>query len=103
MTAPVLLWFRQDLRLSDQAALAAAAAEGPVIPVYVLDDDAPRQWAMGGASRWWLHRSLANLDKALRDKGSRLILRRGKCADVLQALAKKSGAERVHALHRCPC
>ena len=99
MTAPVLLWFRQDLRLSDQAALAAAAAEGPVIPVYVLDDDAPRQWAMGGASRWWLHHSLANLDKALRDKGSRLILRRGKCADVLQALAKESGAERVHALH----
>ncbi len=71
MTDPVLLWFRQDLRLSDQAALAAAAAEGPVIPVYVLDDESPRQWAMGGAQRWWLHHSLARLDAALRDKGSR--------------------------------
>ena len=83
MTAPVLLWFRQDLRLSDQAALIAAASEGPVVPVYVLDDDTPRQWAMGGASRWWLHHSLASLDRALREKGSRLTLRRGKSADVL--------------------
>ena len=99
MTAPVLLWFRQDLRLSDQAALIAAASEGPVVPVYVRDDDTPRQWAMGGASRWWLHHSLASLDRALREKGSRLTLRRGKSADVLQALAKECGAERVHALH----
>lgn len=99
MSQPVLLWFRQDLRLSDQAALAAAVSEGPVIPVYVLDDESPRQWAMGGASRWWLHHSLTRLDESLRAKGSRLILRRGKCADVLAALAKEVGASRVHALH----
>ena len=99
MTDPVLLWFRQDLRLSDQAALAAAAAEGPVIPVYVLDDELPRQWVMGGAQRWWLHHSLARLEAALRDKGSRLILRRGKSDDVLAQLARETGAGRVHALH----
>ena len=99
MPDPVLLWFRQDLRLSDQAALATAAAEGPVIPVYVLDDETPRRWAMGGASRWWLHHSLAALDSSLRARGSRLILRRGKSADVLAAVAKESGASRVHALH----
>ena len=98
MPDPVLLWFRQDLRLSDQAALAAAVGDGPVIPVYVLDDESPRQWAMGGASRWWLHHSLAALDAALRAKGSRLILRRGKCADVLAQLAEETGASRVHAL-----
>ncbi|MFB0872423.1 MULTISPECIES: deoxyribodipyrimidine photo-lyase [unclassified Sphingobium] len=98
MPDPVLLWLRQDLRLSDQAALIAAAAEGPVIPVYVLDDESPRKWAMGGASRWWLHHSLAALDEALRAKGSRLILRRGKSAEVLAQIAKEAGASRVHAL-----
>ena len=36
--APVILWFRQDLRLHDHPALTAAAQAGPVIPVYVLDD-----------------------------------------------------------------
>ncbi|MFZ2997185.1 cryptochrome/photolyase family protein [Sphingobium sp.] len=99
MSDPVLLWFRQDLRLSDQAALAAAIEDGPVIPVYILDDETPRQWVMGGASRWWLHHSLTALDESLRAKGSRLILRRGNCADVLAELAKENGAKRVHGLH----
>ncbi|HUD93973.1 deoxyribodipyrimidine photo-lyase [Sphingobium sp.] len=99
MTDPVLLWFRQDLRLADQAALAAAASEGPVIPVYILDDEGPRQWEMGGASRWWLHHSLSRLDESLREKGSRLILRRGKSAEQLAQVAQEVGATRVHALH----
>jgi len=51
MSDPVILWFRQDLRLSDQAAFAAAVKEGPVIPVYILDDAAPRQWKIGSAQR----------------------------------------------------
>ncbi|MFN3287462.1 MAG: deoxyribodipyrimidine photo-lyase, partial [Sphingomonadaceae bacterium] len=44
MTAPSIIWFRQDLRLSDQRAVAAAAAAGPVLPVFVLDDAAPGHW-----------------------------------------------------------
>ena len=99
MSDPVLLWFRQDLRLSDQAALLAAAEDGPVVPVYVLDDEMPRQWAMGGASRWWLHHSLARLDESLRARGSRLVLRRGASAHCLAELGAQTGAQRVHALH----
>ncbi|MFS0770916.1 cryptochrome/photolyase family protein [Sphingomonas sp. 1P08PE] len=98
MTDPVILWFRQDLRLADQPALIAAAAEGPVIPVYILDDETPGDWRIGGAQRWWLHYSLASLDKALHALGSRLILRRGASADVLAALADETGAARIHAL-----
>lgn len=93
-----LLWLRQDLRLHDQPALVAAAHEGAVIPVYVLDDEGPGQWRIGGAQRWWLHHSLAALAKALEAKGSRLILRRGKAADVLAKLAEETGADRIHAL-----
>ena len=93
-----LLWLRRDLRLADQPALLAAIAEGPLIPVYVLDDETPKHYAMGGASLWWLHHSLASLDAALREKGSRLILRRGKCDEVLASLAEETGAARVHAI-----
>ncbi len=98
MPDPVILWFRRDLRLADQPALAAACQDGPVIPVYILDDDAPKHHAMGGASRWWLHHSLESLAADLKDKGSRLILRRGKSAEVLAKLAKETGAARVHCI-----
>lgn len=93
-----ILWFRRDLRLADQAALCAAAGAGAVIPVYVLDDETPKHRRMGAASRWWLNHSLAALDKALRAKGSRLILRRGRSDKVLAELAAETGAREVHAL-----
>ena len=98
MAAPVIVWLRRDLRLADQAAFAAAAAEGPVIPVYVLDDETAKHRRMGGASRWWLHHSLASLAANLAARGSRLILRRGKCHEVLAALRRETGARRVHCL-----
>jgi deoxyribodipyrimidine photo-lyase len=93
-----ILWLRQDLRLHDQPALVAAAEEGAVVPVYILDDATPGQWAIGGAQRWWLHHSLAALGAGLEALGSRLILRRGVAAEELAKLAAELGTRRVHAL-----
>jgi deoxyribodipyrimidine photo-lyase len=71
-----LLWFRQDLRVSDNPALLAAIKSGaPVVPVFIFAPGEEGIWAPGGASRWWLHRSLERLDEDLRRLGSRLILR----------------------------
>ncbi len=67
-SALTVMWFRQDLRLRDNPALAAAAADGVVLPVYILDDDNAGKWKMGGASRWWLHHSLARLNDSLDGK-----------------------------------
>lgn len=99
MTAPVIVWLRRDLRLSDQPAFCAAAAAGPVIPVFVLDDETPGKRKLGAASRWWLHHSLVSLDKDLREHGSRLILRRGDAAKEIAGIARETGASAVHALH----
>ncbi len=95
---PAIVWFRQDLRLADHRALAAAMAGGrPVVPLYVLDDESPGAWRMGGASRWWLHGSLAALDAGLRERGSGLVLRRGRASDAVAAVAREAGAAEVHA------
>jgi deoxyribodipyrimidine photo-lyase len=51
MAPPSIVWLRQDLRLHDQPALSAAAAEGAVLPIYILDDVTPGRWAIGGAQR----------------------------------------------------
>ncbi|MEP6340044.1 deoxyribodipyrimidine photo-lyase [Parasphingorhabdus sp.] len=99
MTEPKIVWFRRDLRLSDQAALTAAAQVGPIIPVYILDDETPKHRKMGAASRWWLHQSLDRLDAQLRQKGARLVLRRGEVATVLTEIVKSTGAREIHALH----
>jgi deoxyribodipyrimidine photo-lyase len=96
--SPVLLWLRQDLRLHDQPALVAAVDAGAVIPVYVLDDDSPRKWRIGGAQRWWLHHSLAALERELHALDSRLILRRGRSEAVLRALMEETGATQIHAI-----
>ncbi len=95
---PALVWFRQDLRLTDHAALDAAMAAGrPVVPVYILDDASPGLWALGGAARWWLHHSLAALAGSLRQRGAPLILRRGPAAEVIADLVRETGAGAVHA------
>lgn len=84
MSEHVLVWFRQDLRLEDNPALAAALQTGkPVIPLYVHAPDEEGAWAPGGASRWWLHHALESLDSALQEHGLRLVLRNGPSLDAL--------------------
>jgi len=94
--APVIVWFRRDLRLSDNAALAAAAQSGAaLLPLYILDDETPGELRMGGASRWWLHGSLKALDESL---GGHLCLKSGGAPKVLAALLDETGARAIHAV-----
>lgn len=96
--SPVIVWFRRDLRLSDNEALTAAAKSGAaLLPVYILDDETPGDFRMGGASRWWLHGSLKALDESLREHDGTLCVRTGETAKVLAALLKETGATAVHA------
>ena len=101
MPSPVIVWFRQDLRLGDNAALTAACDAGqPVLPVFIRDDAAAGRWPNGAATRWWLHGSLERLDADLRRIGSRLTLRTGSSPEVLAGLVRETGAEAIH-WHRC--
>lgn len=93
-----IVWLRRDLRLADQPALFAAAQSGPVVPVYVLDDDAAGQHAYGGASRWWLHHSLESLGRNLAKHHSRIVLRRGDAVEHLAAISEELGGAPVHAI-----
>lgn len=101
MTQPTILWFRQDLRLTDLPALQAAVGDGrSVLPVYILDDSAAGAWLPGSASRWWLHHSLTALREAIRALGGELIFRSGDSMNVLKALCSETGAREVHCSRR---
>jgi deoxyribodipyrimidine photo-lyase len=91
-----LVWFRQDLRIADNPALAAALERGPVIPLYILDEHHCGEWALGGAQRWWLHQSLAALSERLRECGSRLILRHGRSEEVIAQLLVSNDVDAVY-------
>jgi deoxyribodipyrimidine photo-lyase len=94
---PAIVWFRRDLRLSDNPPLEAASfAGGPVIPIFIDSSVEEPPWAPGSASRWWLHHSLAALDQSLRSRGSRLILRSGPSIRCLRELAGECGAAAVY-------
>jgi deoxyribodipyrimidine photo-lyase len=91
-----IVWFRDDLRLADNPAFTAATERGgPVVPVYILDDESPGIRPLGGAARWWLHGSLQRLGEALDKRGTPLILRRGPARDVIRDLIRECGAGAV--------
>ncbi len=73
----------------------AARSGRPVVPVFILDENADRRWPMGGAARWWLHGSLAALQRDLESRGSRLVLRRGDRLQQLRELVSEAGAGMV--------
>ena len=87
-----IVWFRQDLRLVDNPALAAAAKRGEVIPVYILDDANAGEDKPGAASRVWLHHSLESLKGRL---GGALCVMRGDAARLLPELVTRTGANAV--------
>ena len=91
--APALVWFRDDLRIADNPALSAAAADGrPIACLYVLEEAGDGVKPHGGAGRWWLHHSLASLTASLERRGIRLILKRGSAAKIVPRIARDLGA-----------
>lgn len=95
---PIIVWFRQDLRLSDNPALHAAYEAGhPILPLYILDDDNADKWKMGGASRVWLHHALDALNKDLSDH---LVILKGDATEIIPDIISKTNAMGVY-WNRC--
>lgn len=93
---PIIVWFRQDLRLSDNPVLSYAAKQHlPVIPIYIFDTTIPKSQRIGSAARWWLHHSLLSLQKQLLKQKLKLIFRKGDPKKILLQLAKKTRAQGI--------
>jgi deoxyribodipyrimidine photo-lyase len=85
---PVLVWFREDLRVSNHLALTAAVATGrPVACVYIRDSKPHKNRPLGSASKWWLHGSLKTLDENLKALGASLYLFEGDEEETIQTIA----------------
>ncbi len=83
MSSPIIVWFRNDLRLADHPALWHAAQKGKIIPIYIYEEE-----KLGGAQKVWLYHSLNSLSKQIP-----LIIRKGDPYEILTTLQKETGAE----------
>ena len=96
MLHTAIVWFRRDLRLADNPALLDALSRAKrVIPLYIHAPEEEEPWKPGAASEWWLHHSLASLSVALREKGSKLVIRQGSSQRALQEIAHDTKATLV--------
>ena len=60
-----IMWFRQDLRISDNPAFFEAAKNKAILPIYIVDDKAAGEFKEGDASKKWLYNSLRSLNESL--------------------------------------
>ncbi len=93
--APIIVWFRRDLRMADNPALHKAAQSGrPVVPLYIYETNRERD--MGAARNLWLHYALEDLASSLKSVGAQLVIRQGKAADILADVIKEAGVDTVY-------
>jgi deoxyribodipyrimidine photo-lyase len=95
VSGPALVWLRDDLRLDDQPAMSAVS-ERPALIVYVHDESSPGLRPLGGASRWWLDKSLAALGPEIAARGGRLDILRGRADAIIPELARVAAAPHVY-------
>lgn len=97
----VIVWFRRDLRLSDNPAFwQATQLSQAILPLYIHAPEEEKTWRPGAASLSWLHHSLSALKKELEEKGLRLIFRKGPSLKTLQNIVEESGASALY-WNRC--
>jgi deoxyribodipyrimidine photo-lyase len=89
---PFIYRFTNDLRLDDHAGLASAASRGAVIPLLVLDEELTAHLIASPRRAGFFCGAVAALNGELRERGSRLIVRRGSPARAIAALARETGA-----------
>ncbi|MCG6659460.1 deoxyribodipyrimidine photo-lyase [Halomonas campisalis] len=103
---PVLMWFRSDLRLADNAALAAAARQGPVVAVFLRCLPHWRRHGHGANKLDFWHRGVAALGEALAGLNIPLLHRDlndfAQAPAALLAIARELGAAGLHFNHEYP-
>lgn len=88
-----IIWIQRDFRLKDNPALSFASKLGnPVLPVFIYAPEEDHPWGIGASSRWWMHHSLTQFEKALKSIGLSLLIHKGKTLPILEKLVSQTQA-----------
>lgn len=94
-----IIWFKNDLRISDNPALSEALKNGRILPIYILEEN-EQKLILGDAQKWWLYNSLKKLHNNLQSYGSKLVLKKGVAKKILTELVEKTNSDAVY-WNRC--
>ena len=97
MSSYCILWFRKDLRLQDNCALLEASKHKGIIPIFIFDNQIHEYSKIGGASLWWLERSLESLNKQLNGKLKILF---GNSYNILSQICEENKIKHIY-WNRC--
>lgn len=95
-----IIWFRNDLRVHDNAALnAAVSSGGQILPLYIFD---PSDWAQAertGRQFDMVTDAVEDLRTSLQARGADLCIRTGSPARILADLHRQHGIRALHLHH----
>ncbi len=97
MTAPIILWFRRDFRLTDHTAIKCALEQrAPLLPLFIFDEAILQSERISLPRLKFMLQALQSLDLNLQKLGTRLIIRHGEPVSVLNKIIAETGAQAVH-------
>lgn len=92
-----IVWFRRDLRISDNEALTNALKDSiKPICVYIYNPEEESPWVIGSASKWWLHHALEDLQNSLLSINLDLLFYTGDSLSVLESIVKTTSASKIY-------
>jgi len=93
-----LMWFRRDLRLSDNATLFRALSEhSAVIPVFIFDESILNSLAKDDRRITFIDESLTELSQAIQAQGGEFVIVHGNPISIIPQLAERYQASAVYA------
>lgn len=86
-----VVWFKRDLRIRDHAPLCQAAANGPVLGLYLYEPELLSSPEWDPTHSQFIAEALRELARELAARGGRLLLRRGEAVEQLERLHREIG------------
>jgi deoxyribodipyrimidine photo-lyase len=96
MNAPVIFWFRRDLRLNDNRGLAAAATQGNIIPVFIFDTSILNKLPAADARVEFIHNTLTELAGSIQQMNGKLQVYYGNPTEIWSQIVEKFKPKAVY-------
>jgi len=91
-----ILWFKKDLRLSDNEALVESLKDNDIIPIYIIEKELWMQKTYSDRQWQFCKESLIDLRNALKNIGQPLIIQKGEVIKIFEDISNKFNIKGIY-------